>query len=136
MRSLSVICGIVVAFFSVTSVAQVRTWQSRSDIVVVDQIDDELAHESDSDLIFDYILAYSVDFDVGIQDQLKSGQITADQARSMKEQFHAPGTGFADQMREMFDAEYSNKHLPFEERLRAYLRKSIKSLWEDKKLAP
>lgn len=124
---------VTVALVLVSGSAPAATRHNASDIILADQIDDELAHESDSDLVDEYILAYSVDFDWRIQERLKSGQITSDQARAMKQQFYAAGTGFSDQMKEIFDF---NKISPLDERVRAFLRKSIRSLWDGKELTP
>lgn len=127
---------VIALLLSVSGVSHAANLPSGGDIILVDQIGDTLAHESDRDLVNDYILAYSIDFDGRIQDELKSDQITASQARAMKEQFHAAGTGFADQMEEMFETENFSKALPFDERVRIFLRKSIRTMWEGKELKP
>lgn len=135
MRDLSV-AVVIAALLSVSGIAYAGNSTDSSNIILVDQIGDKLAHETDRDLVNDYILAYSIDFDGRIQDELKLNQITATQARAMKEQFHAAGTGFADQIREMFEADNFSKASPFDENIRAFLRKSIGSLWEGKELVP
>src|SRR5581483_521206 len=134
MRSLWWLAVVCVALLSGSHVAHVATEHGSGGLIAVGQVDDKLAHESDRELVDDFILAYSVDFDWRVQDELTSGQITSGQARTMKQQFYAAGTGFADQMRELFDVEYSNK--PFDENLRKYLRKSIRDLWAGKELVP